>query len=60
MSEKFGALWIDFDDDYGTVIVFEFYDRDSERLFIIYRRQDKLLMPYAYIKKESMQFSLPL
>lgn len=59
MSEKYGALWIDFDNDDSAVIVSELYSESVDKLFVIYKRSDGMYMPFSYIKKSSPQWSLP-
>ena len=59
MNEKYGAIWINFDDDGSSEIIEEVYSTTLEKIFVIYRRKDQLFMPFSYVKKQSPQWSAP-
>ena len=59
MNEKYGAIWVNFDDDDSSEIVEEYFSESLDKIFVVYKRKDGLFMPFSYIKKESAQWSLP-
>lgn len=59
MSEKYGAIWVDFNDDNSAKVVFEIYAVALDKLFIVYERMDGKYMPFSYVKQHSPQWSMP-
>ncbi len=60
MSEKHGAIWIDFHDDNGAKIVLENYEATLDKLFVIYERMDGNYMPFSFVKQHTPQWSTPI
>ena len=60
MQEKYNGIWIDIERDNSAKIVFEEYLSESEKLHVIYERNDGDFQPNSYVKKDDRQWRLPI
>lgn len=59
MDEKFGAIWIEIDEDGSAEIVFEQHFSNIQKLHVIYQQANGYFLPCSYVQKENYQWRLP-
>ncbi len=59
MEEKYGAIWVDTEEDGAARIVFELHIPEIQKLHVIYQQANGCFLPYSFILKSDHQWRLP-
>lgn len=60
MEEKYGAIWIEAEEDNSAKPVFEKHLPDINKLHVIYQQANGYFLPCSYVAKSDHQWRLPL
>ena len=60
MEEKYGAIWIEVEEDGSARIVFEHYIQSIPKLHVIYEQANGCFLPYSFVPKQDHQWRLPI
>ena len=60
MEEKFGAIWIEIEEDGSAKVVFEQYLSEIQKLHLIYQQANGSFLPFSFVKSSDPQWRLPL
>jgi len=60
MEEKYGAIWIEVEEDGAAKVSYENYLIDKDKLHVIYIQNNGSYVPYSFIKKLDYQWRLPI
>ncbi|WP_133154848.1 hypothetical protein [Enterovibrio norvegicus] len=60
MQEKYGAIWIEIEEDGSAEIAFEQYLSSIQKLHVIYQQSNGCFLPYSFVPKDDHQWRLPI
>lgn len=60
MKEKYGALWIEVEEDRAGQIVFECHLQSIQKLHVIYKQANDYFLPYSFVPQSDHQWRLPI
>jgi len=54
MEEKYGAIWIEVEEDGSAKVVFEEYVQDIQKLYVIYKQVNGSFLPCSFMRKSDV------
>ena len=60
MEEKFGAIWINVEQDDSARVIFEEYLPSIDKLHVVYQQANGCFVPCSFVREADFQWRLPI